>query len=343
MAVANWGVLGCASIAEKTCRGMLEAGQKIVAVGSRSKEKAEAWSKEHAPGATPYGSYEEVLADANVQVVYIPLPTMMKKEWVCKAAAAGKHVLSEKPLAGSLEDTKEILDACSKAGVQYMDNTMFMHNQRLVQMKEAISAPSFGKIKNIVSSFSIPFGNDPEWASNIRLNKSTEPLGALGDLSWYNVRFSLWALDFETPEEVSCTFFESTSDGVPISLQATMRFSGGKYASFDSSFKSSLRQSAEVVGEKEHLIITDAFIPHEKSTASFGVYEGSIAPFAEFFPRDMKKEGKVTDCVQHAQLTKTMAELVTSGKVDNHWPEISLKTQQVLMACMASGEKNGAW
>ena len=82
-----------------------------------------------------------------------------------------------------------------------MDITMMMHHVSLDEIKMVIGDPdAFGAVKHVFSCFTIPFGNDAEWArSNIRTNASTEPFGALGDLGWYNIRISQWAFDYEEP------------------------------------------------------------------------------------------------------------------------------------------------
>lgn len=340
----KWGVLGCANIAEKTCRAIRDGGNEVVAVGSRSREKAATWSSQHAPGATPYGSYDEVLNDKSVQVVYIPLPTNMKVEWVKKAAKMGKHVLCEKPLSCDLESATEMVQACEVAGVQFMDNTMFMHNERLEKTKVALDDPNFGRIKQVVSCFSIACANDPDWASsNIRMKKETEPLGCLGDLGWYCVRASLWAFEYENPEAVRCDFLETTADGVPITAQASMRFSGGRSASFDCSFKCGLRQWLEVVGERRTLTVTDFVIPKEKETVGFQVSERTIGKGAETFPETFLQQATLQSAVQHVKLTQRLSELAVSGKVVAEWPRISLQTHKILLAMCESGEKNGVW
>ena len=84
--------------------------------------KASNFVNDHARGAKSYDSYDDVLSDDKVHAVYIPLPTAMKKEWVLKAAAHIKHVLCEKPIATTKEDAKEMIEACKRAGVQFMDN-----------------------------------------------------------------------------------------------------------------------------------------------------------------------------------------------------------------------------
>jgi len=304
----GWGVLGCAGIAAKTCQGVAEASNaSVVAVASRTLSKAQEFAKANASSAKAFGSYEAVLDDSSVDVVYIPVPTTMKKEWVIKAAQKGKHVLCEKPLAGNVEDAKAMVEACAKAGVQFMDNTMMMHHSRLKELKQVLSDRSnFGAVKHVVSCFTIPFGNEDEWAKgNIRMNASTEPLGALGDLGWYNIRISQWAFEYEDPQEVSCHYIEETADGVPVTAHAILRYSGGRTATFDCSFKCCLRQWAEVVGEKRTVSWDDLCVTQVKEEAPFTVATAGIAELAITFPKEVIETKNVKGCVRMLHWSKT--------------------------------------
>ena len=94
----KWGIVGTADIATKVSKAIQRAkNAELLAIGSRSSERAEKWAMEHGASRS-YGSYEALLDDPDVAAVYIPLPPSMHSEWGIKAAKAGKHVLSEKPL-----------------------------------------------------------------------------------------------------------------------------------------------------------------------------------------------------------------------------------------------------
>lgn len=338
-------MLGCADIARKTCEAIAEApNARCVAVASRSKAKADAFAAANAPGAKSYSSYEELLADPDVQVVYVPLPTGLRKEWVLRAAACRKHVLCEKPLAKSLAEAAEMVEACERNGVQLMDNTMFMHHDRLVDMKKFIDdRAAFGAVKHVVSCFTIPFGNDEDFAkSNIRMRADTEPLGCLGDLGWYCVRLSLWAFDYEEPEQVSCHYIDKTSEGVPITVHAVMKYKGERSATFDCSFRCAMRQWGEIVGEKQTLNLDDFCITQRKTDASFVVSKSGISEKAITFPKTVVATETSSGCVQHARLVRRMSELA-AGAVDGFWPAVALQTQRVVMALDASARRDGAW
>lgn len=195
------GILGAAHIARKTFRALNAAsGVTVVAVGSRSKEKAQQLIDGYTDAddtlaghaCQAYGSYEEVLADPKVDVVYIPLPSAFHLKWVEKAAMAGKSILLEKPIAVNHFETKSIIDVCVKHGVQLMDGTMWMHHPRTRILKKIIDEGKvLGEVKEVTTNFS--FAAPPGFGENIRSKRECDPLGALGDLGWY-ASFPVFAL-----------------------------------------------------------------------------------------------------------------------------------------------------
>ncbi|MEC9094164.1 MAG: Gfo/Idh/MocA family oxidoreductase, partial [Planctomycetota bacterium] len=130
-AQCNWGILSTAEIAQKNWAAIRFAENATLrAVASRNLEKANAFI-DCCQGSTPYeeppmalGSYEQLLESEEIDAVYIPLPTGLRKEWVIKAATAGKHVLCEKPCAINYDDLLEMTQACEQNHVQFMDGIM---------------------------------------------------------------------------------------------------------------------------------------------------------------------------------------------------------------------------
>ena len=116
--VVRWGILGTANIAIKLAAAIAKApSAKVVAVASRTLERAEQWSAEIglSDDVVKYGSYMEILRDPSVDVMYVPLPTSMHREWVPKCAKAGKHVLCEKPVSEEIWRGKAVIEAkCGK-------------------------------------------------------------------------------------------------------------------------------------------------------------------------------------------------------------------------------------
>lgn len=199
--LCRWGILGTANIARKNWQGIrLAENATLVGVASRSPSRAQQFIDEcqsAVPFAAPpraIGSYEELITAKDVDALYIPLPTTLRKEWVLRAAAAKKHVLVEKPVGVTAEDVKDILAACKQNNVQFMDGVMFMHGARLPKMRETLDdGQSIGDIRRIVAQFTFRSGED-FLQKNIRANAELEPLGCVGDLGWYTIRLALWAM-----------------------------------------------------------------------------------------------------------------------------------------------------
>src|SRR5205823_7208453 len=156
------GILGTAGIARKNWKAIRNAGNSaLVAVASRDRDRARAFIEgcqadvPLTPAPAPCGSYQELLDRKDIDAVYIPLPTGVRKEWVLRAARAGKHVLCEKPCAVNSADLRVMLDACRAAGVQFMDGVMFMHSQRLPLLRQVLDdGQSIDTVRRITSQFS---------------------------------------------------------------------------------------------------------------------------------------------------------------------------------------------
>ena len=283
-----------------------------------------------------------MLADASIEAVYIPVPTTLKTDLALQAISANKHILVEKPLI-NVADTKKLIDACKSQGVQFMENTMFVHNTRQFAMRKTLDdTEKFGRVKHVHSTFCLEHGNNETWAkNNIRMKKSLEPLGCLGDLGWYSIRFTLWAYNYELPSSVSCTYIDRTDEGVPTHAIAQMRFEGGRTASFMCSFKTGRRDNAEVFGERMSLSLEDFVVTSALDTVEYKLVKTGFGPKAETFPVEFKNQ-EIHGGVQHVALVEAFCKIVLSG-LDETWPEHALGTQIVLDAMVLSASRDGAW
>jgi predicted dehydrogenase len=161
----RWGVLSTANIGiEKVIPAIQRAGNaEVVAIGSRDAGRAdEAADTLGIP--TAYGSYEAVLGDDRVDAVYIPLPNHLHLEWTLAAAAAGKHVLCEKPLALTSADAQAMVDGCASAGVVFAEAFMYRHHPTWIAVRELVAAGRIGELLAIQTRFG--YFNDDQ--SNIR-------------------------------------------------------------------------------------------------------------------------------------------------------------------------------
>lgn len=352
--IVRWGILGAANIAKKNWEAIRNSGNgTLAAVASRQVQKAAEFIRE-CQSTVPFPqppracTYDELLSAKDIDAVYIPLPTGIRKEFVLRAAQAGKHVLCEKPCAPNAADVKEMIDVCRQHNVQFMDGVMFMHSARLPKMREALDdGASVGAIKRIASQFSF-FGGDEFHSSNIRVSRALEPLGALGDLGWYNIRFSLWAMKYQMPQRVCGRALTSTGEGVPLEFSGELFFSGGPSASFYCSFQAENQQWGNISGDKGFLSLRDFVVPFYGSESAFEVTRTIFEPsgcqynMTEHTRRLAVREySNNAPTAQETQLFRNFGSLVQAGKLDAQWPEIALKTQRVVDACMRSANEGG--
>ena len=249
------GILGAANIAKKNARAIRKSEScVVVAVASRDPAKAAAWIKEWAPTGVRACTYDELLADAEVDCVYVPLPTTKHVEWVARCAQAGKHVLLEKPIAPDLAGCLAIARACRDAKRVLMDGTMFMHHERTAALRRLLDpadAPNFfGHVTRVTSAFS--FRGDAAFFNNdIRCTPDGDPLGCLGDLGWYCIRLGLIAYNWTMPILARGRATRNGS-GIPIDASAELVFPpflpGGaeRVLSFHCSFSHTFRQVRRV-------------------------------------------------------------------------------------------------
>lgn len=356
----RWGIMSTASIARKYWLAMQQAENcQVVAVASRDAQRSQQFIDE-CQSAAPFtdapqalGSYEDLLARDDIDAVYIPVPTGMRKEWVIKAAQAGKHVLAEKPCAPTTSDLEEMLAACREHKVQYMDGVMFMHSRRLELLRQTLDdGTSIGELKRIAVQFSFRAPED-FMQSNIRVNSELEPLGCLGDLGWYTIRMILWAMNYQLPERVCGRLLQELSrpdspDRVPGEFSAEMFFPGGTSASMYCSFLTEHQQWANFSGEKGYIHMNDFVLPFFGSEVGFDVANSHFLVDNCTFNMEprirrvaLAEYSNAMTNAQETNLVRNFAGIVTSGKLDSAWPDRSLATQRVLDACLASAQAGG--
>jgi predicted dehydrogenase len=345
----RWGILSTAGIAKKNWRAIAKsANGTVAAVASRRIESAQAFISEcqfscpqlKVPQAL--GSYESLLASQDIDAVYIPLPTGIRKEWIIAAANQGKHVLAEKPTALSAHDLEEILAACDRNHVQFMDGVMFMHSARLPRLRQVLDdGSSIGEIKRIACHFSF-LGGDEFSRNNIRVDSTLEPFGCLGDLGWYCIRFLLWANQWQMPTEVTGKCIQSLrgakSEGsVPADFSAELAFPNGSTASFYCSFVSGHQQWAHISGTKGNAFVRDFVLPTFGNEVSFDVEQPHFAiNGCDFHMQEHTQRISVAEYAsgyapaQEINMIEALNQIVLNKKLDPHWGQISLATQRVL-------------
>lgn len=217
----RWGVIGTADIARgQTIRGMqLAENCELTAIAGRKLEKAEEFQKEFG-FQKAYEGYEALLADPEIEAVYIPLPNHLHAEWSIRALKAGKHVLCEKPLAPTEAEAERMFRAAEENGVFLMEAFAYLHNPLVAAVKAELDVGAVGEVRYIDSSFIA--GRRPD--TDIRLRKECFG-GALYDLGCYPVSMILWMTGRDPAEVRGAARF--SEKGVDLETLALMTFDGG--------------------------------------------------------------------------------------------------------------------
>ncbi|OKP85375.1 oxidoreductase [Paenibacillus helianthi] len=252
----RWGIMGCAQIATGSVMPAIQESESgvIQAVASRGLDKSSAVAKEFGvPQA--YGSYEELLADPNVDAVYIPLPNHLHREWAIRAAEAGKHVLCEKPIALNSREAAEMVEASRKAGVHLAEAYMYRHHPRIAEVLQIIASGEIGELRSIRGTFTY---NDAEDTSNIRF-KSAWGGGSLYDVGCYPLTAARLLFGAE-PEAVTVqAIFSPEHDHVDMMASGLVEFPGGVSLIFDCGMWAYNRQLLEVLGTEGRIEIPMPF------------------------------------------------------------------------------------
>ncbi len=349
------GFLSTAGIGKKNWKAIFHSGNCVVsAVASRDVKKSRKFidecQREFAFPETPlaFGSYEELLASKNVDAIYIPLPTALRKKFVIQAAQNGKHVLCEKPCASNSAELEEMISACKKNRVQFLDGVMFMHSPRMEKIREVLDDnKNVGEIRRISSAFSFYPGED-FFQNNIRANGALEPAGCLGDLGWYSIRFALWTLNWQLPKTVTAKILSQSENlpdrpSAPTEFSAELLFGNNVSVEFYCSFLAAKQQWVHVSGQKGWLRLPDFVHPFNSYEPAFEVNEKfvTVASDVRCPPGvDPMIQGHAT--AHDARMWRNFADQVFSGKLNDDWPMWSAKTQKVLDACHEAARRGAA-
>lgn len=247
----RWGILGPGKIAQSVGPALARSG-RLVAVGSRDEERARAFAEAHgAPKAL--GSYEALLADDEVEAVYIAVPNSLHAEWSIRAIEAGKHVLCEKPLAVTVAEARDMLAAAQAAGVVLMEAFMYRSHPQMPALKAIVEAGEIGEPRLIVSCFSFSVGRP----SDVRLSAGLGG-GSLWDVGCYCVNLARYLARTE-PETVSASaVFEG---GVDTLFAGVLQFPGALVSHFDSGLRVPLRAGAEIAGSEGRIVVPAPWKP----------------------------------------------------------------------------------
>jgi xylose dehydrogenase (NAD/NADP) len=233
------GILGAARIAGSFMVGAKASSHvEVVAIASRDRARAEAFARQHEiPRAC---SYDELIADPEVDAIYNPLPNSMHAEWSIAAARAGKHVLCEKPLATSEAEAQAMFEAADASGVVLVEAFPYMFQPQTLEIEQLIASGAIGEVRTMFAAF----GFTVEGAGNIRLDPELGG-GALMDAGCYPVSFVRQVFGCR-PARVSA--IACWVGGVDQTLAATLEFPGGGIAQISCSFATGVHRRAIIAG-----------------------------------------------------------------------------------------------
>ena len=250
----RWGVLGCSGIGKsRTIPGLLACeNDELYAIAGRNEEKLKAYAEPFAPKKL-YTDYQALLDDENVDAVYLPLPNGIHMEWVKKAAAAGKHILCEKPMALTEEQVREMFAAAKEHGVLLEEAYAYRHAQLVQKVKEIVDSGAIGRIRYLESKHSTFDTN----RSGIRYQKGNGG-GAVYDVTCYNVSLASYLFG-KDPEDMSvyCGFDKET--GVDVSDAVMLRYEEGVTAMLYAGLDAYRRGCYSILGETGRIDVDHKF------------------------------------------------------------------------------------
>jgi xylose dehydrogenase (NAD/NADP) len=250
----RWGLLSTARINRAVIPPIRASVQsELRAVASRDVVKAKDYAKEwRIPHA--YGSYEELLADENIDVIYNPLPNHLHAEWSIRAAEAGKHVLCEKPLALSLDEVEAMTAAAKKHNVVIAEAFMYKHHPQTLKVLELIEQEAIGELLLIKGAFTFNLDRPDdvrwvlEWGG-----------GSIWDVGCYPISFARLVANAD-PVEVFGWQVTGTT-GIDVVFSGQLRFASGLQAQFDCGFRAPFRTAIEIVGTNGSIELGSPFKP----------------------------------------------------------------------------------
>ena len=252
--VLNWGLLSTANINRALITPLRASKRnKLLAVGSRKQESAEEYAREwKIPRAQ--GSYEALINDPEIDVIYNSLPNHLHSEWSIKALRAGKNVLCEKPFALSLAEADAMISASRETGKGLSEAFMYRHHPQTLKVKEMVDSGLLGELQAVKGGFTFTLTRE----NDIRSKKETGG-GSIWDVGCYPISFARTMVGAEPMEVFGWQVMGAA--GADVSFFGQIRFPNEIYAQFDSGFQTPFRAQVEVVGSRGILNIPEPFKP----------------------------------------------------------------------------------
>jgi D-xylose 1-dehydrogenase (NADP+, D-xylono-1,5-lactone-forming) len=321
----RWGIISTAFIGRtQVIPAMFRADNaEAAAIASRSSKVHGVAEELKIPKA--YESYEALLADPDIDAVYIPLPNHLHKKWVLRAAEHGKHVLCEKPAALTAREAKEMAEGCRKQNVKFSEAFMYQLHPQHARVKEIIASGEIGEVKLIKSSHSFYLENRE---GDIRMDKAMGG-GSLYDVGCYSISVIRHLLAAE-PVKVQAISKDDPKSGVDLSAFVHLSFEGGVQAVFDSSFDTTNRMEYEVVGTRGTIRVPFAFRPD--TNRGIGVISVKVD--------DQIREEEIAGDIFRLEIERFSDAILNDGEPFIS-AESTINNMRVIEACYASMQAGG--
>jgi len=346
----TFAIAGTADIAKNKFIPSVKAlsGVQLLGVASRDKKRAEDYCRLHDAGEGM--TYDELFSRQDVDVVYVAISSGVRNETISKCIAAGKHVYTEKPHGGSVEELRQLIHDCHAAGLQWMDGTMWYHSNRTRAIESKLQA--LGRVQRVSASFTWGpgLGLDEEWINggNGRTDRSRELHGMLGDSGHYPLSSILMAFNWQMPTRVQALHTKKNKVDTIIEIDAFLWFPDGGVAIMDASCERCHRSQFEIVCEKG-VIKVDDLVGGQGRSGNFSAYENPFVGSSSYILGDQVGRDEVIDvepCDHENKLVEAFVQSVAAIRAgespDPQWGKRSLATHAVLCAIFESAENGGA-
>ncbi|HEX5788473.1 MAG TPA: Gfo/Idh/MocA family oxidoreductase [Woeseiaceae bacterium] len=314
----RWGVVGTGGIANRMAPMIAAApSAALSAVSSRRMETAREFATAHDVGRA-FDDWEAMLGWDGIDAVYVATPTSVREEISLAAAGRGKHVLAEKPFA-SLDSLRRITRACRDNGVAFMDGTHFPHHPRTPAVRDRI-ARDIGWPWSLASAFQFSLPD----RGNIRYDTTLEPMGAIGDAGWYNMRAVVEYLDPDVAlTATTCFARRDPETGAVVSASGVLAFADGATSTFDCGFDSgALVMDLRVTGANGVLWMDDYVIAKSADEAAYAWGSGG--------PNDLSRVTIAATLPAAAQMFEDFAVAAADAPSRDQWMQASERTQALL-------------
>lgn len=325
MTKVRWGILSTAGIAQKQLipafKRATNAVVKGIATGSGI-EKANDVAARFEIEKT-YDSYEKLLADPDIDAVYIPLPNHLHKKWVIEAAKKGKHILCEKPAAINAEEFRDMEKVCKEQGVLFMEAFMYHFHPQHERVKQIIDSGEIGEVSYMQAGFSF-YIDEKQRGNNIRMNDQKGG-GSIYDVGCYTIH-SLRNILRAEPKSVHVHAVTDSDYKIDTDAVGYLTFPNGVRATFDVSFNLAMRNEYKIFGTKGSITVPRAYRPDNNGGDGLVIVEQDGISRTETINGD-----------QYCNQVEHLSQAVLDGASQlNHNYENTLNNLLVIDACLES-------